>query len=258
MKKIYNATALAAMLLSSLTSSADEGGRLSFFDKELFDFEASAGVNIGGAAPIPLPREIRKIESYNPNLNLQIGASVTRWFTPSKKWGITIGANMQTKGMETMANVKNYGMEIIQDGKKLSGRWTGKVHTRYHSQQLAIPIQGVYSINSKFSVSLGPYLAYAFQNDFDGYVTEGYLREGDPTGDKVTFDADSRATYDFGENLRKFHWGMQGGISWAAFRHFNVKANLMWGANGIFEKSFKTVSFTLYPIYLNLGFGYRF
>lgn len=238
--------------------SAAENESRSLFAKQLWDFEAVAGFNIGGAAPIPLPREIRKIESYNPNLNLQLGITATRWFTDEKRWGVQIGAHMQTKGMETKANVKNYGMEIIQDGKKLSGRWTGKVQTRYHSQQLAIPIQGVYSFNDKISVNFGPYVAYAFQNDFDGYVTEGYLREGDPTGDKVSFDAGSRATYDFGDELRKFHWGWQGGVTWAAFKHFNLHANLMWGTNGIFNKSFKTVSFSLYPIYLNLGFGYRF
>lgn len=255
--KHIKAAIIMALAFFGSASAADNAAN-SFFAKPLWDFEAIAGFNIGGAAPIPLPKEIRKIESYNPNLNLQLGVTVTRWFTEEKKWGIQVGAHLQTKGMDTKASVKNYGMEIIQDGKKLSGRWTGKVQTHYHSQQLAIPIQGVYSFNDRFSVNLGPYLAYAFRNNFDGYVTEGYLREGDPTGDKISFDADSRATYDFGNELRKFHWGLQGGVTWTAFKHFNVHANLMWGANGIFYDSFKTVTFTLYPIYLNIGFGYRF
>ena len=34
--------------------------------------------------------------------------------------------------------------------------------------------------------------------------------------------------------------------------------NLTWGCNGIFKSSFKTITFTMYPIYLNLGFGYAF
>lgn len=248
---------MAALTVSTGSQAAEESHN-SFFQKDLYTFEALAGVNIGGAAPIPLPVEIRKIESYNPNLNLQLGGSVTRHFSPSSPWAVRIGLNLETRGMETMANVKNYGMEIYQDGKKLSGRWTGKVHTRYHSQQLVIPIEGVFDCSRKISVNLGPYLAYAFRNDFDGYVTDGYLREGDPTGNKVSFDTESRATYDFGDSLREFHWGIRGGVTWNAYRHFNVHANLSWGANGIFESSFKTVSFALYPIYLNLGFGYRF
>ncbi len=252
---LYGVVMLAATLLPFTAQAGSDNG---FFRKGLFDFEAVAGFNIGGAAPIPLPAEIRKIGSYDPDLNLQLGVTATRWFTPQSVWGVQVGLPLETKGMETMATVKNYGMEIYQDGKKLSGRWTGKVNTRYHSRQLVVPILATYSCSRRISVSLGPYLAYAFRNDFDGYVTEGYLREGDPTGDKVTFDAGSRATYDFGDELRDFNWGMQGGVTWSAFRHFNVHANLMWGCNGIFKSSFKTVSFSLYPIYLNIGFGYRF
>lgn len=221
-------------------------------------YEVNAGVNVGGASPLPLPAEIRKINGYDPRLNLQIGVRAVKWLSPDGKWGVAVGARFETKGMATRASVKNYGMEIFDDGKKLSGRWTGRVHTKYHTQQLAIPITALYRINDRLIVNAGPYLAYAFQNDFDGHVYDGYLREGDPTGDKYVFEGDSRATYDFGDSLRKFQWGMQGGISWMAYNHLSVNANLTWGCNDIFERSFKTVSFNMYPIYLNVGFGYIF
>ncbi len=223
-----------------------------------FEYEVNAGTNIGGAAPIPIPAVIRHISSYNPKLNLQIGATVTKWLGREKRWGVAVGLRFENKGMQTKARVKNYGMEIIQDGKKLVGRWTGMVQTKYLSQQMIIPITGVFRINPRLKVNLGPFLSYAFSNTFDGYVYDGYLREGDPTGDKVVFEGDSKATYDFSENMRKFQWGVQGGVSWAAYKHLVVNANLAWGCNNIFESSFKTVSFNLYPIYLNLGFGYIF
>ncbi len=222
------------------------------------EYELNAGLNIGGASPIPLPAEIRKINGYAPRLNLQLGGQVTKWIDPQKKWGVSVGLRFETKGMETKATVKNYGMEIYQDGKVLSGKWTGKVKTKYHTQQLVIPILAAYNISPRWKVSLGPYLAYAFSNDFDGHVYDGYLREGDPTGNKVSFSGDSRATYDFGDDLRKFQWGFQGGASWKAFNRFSVNVNLTWGCNDIFNKSFKTVTFNMYPIYLNIGFGYLF
>ena len=43
-----------------------------------------------------------------------------------------------------------------------------------------------------------------------------------------------------------------------AYSHLAVNANLSWGLNDIFVSSFKTVSFNMYPIYLNFGFGYLF
>ena len=219
------------------------------------EYEVNAGVNIGGASPMPLPAEIRQINSYSPHLNLQIGTTVTKWFGQDKKWGVASGFRFETKGMETNANVKNYGMEIIQDGKKLSGKWTGKVQTKYHTQQLTIPITAVYRINDRWKLNFGPYLAYAFSNEFDGYVHDGYLREGDPTGNKVSFEDDAKATYDFGSELRKFQWGLQLGGSWHVLKRLSVNANLTWGLNDIFVRSFKTVSFNMYPIYLNVEIG---
>lgn len=230
----------------------------SFFSSEVFDIEAVAGFNVGGASPIPLPGEIRSIESFNPNLNFSIGANFTKWFRPQHDWGVRVGVQLATKGMTTKASVKNYGMEIIQDGKSIAGRWTGHVKTRYHSQQLMIPIQAVWACSNKVKLNLGPYLAYAFKNEFDGYVTDGYLREGNPTGEKVVFDKDSRADYDFDSELRDFHWGIQGGVQWDLLNRFSLHADLMWGCNGIFKSSFKTITFKMFPVYLNLGFGYRF
>ncbi len=254
-KKYMCAIAVAvAMIGASAEAEGSNGG----FWSTAIEYEVNAGTNIGGSSPLPLPAEIRKIDSYSPDLNLQIGARVRKWLSNDLRWGVAVGLRLETKGMRTGATVKNYGMEIYDDGKKLSGRWTGKVHTKYHSQQLVFPITAVYKINPRVVLNLGPYLSYAFTNDFDGYVHEGYLREGSPVGDKVSFEGDSRATYDFGENLRKFLWGVQGGVSWQAYRRFMVNANLEWGCNGIFESSFRTISFALYPIYLNVGFGYIF
>ena len=133
-------------------------------------YEVNAGTNIGGASPIPLPREIREINSYSPNLNLLLGATVTKWLGVEKKWGVALGARVGTKGMKTKATVKNYGMEILDDGNILSGRWTGKVQTKYHTQQLVIPITAVWKANKRLRVNFGPYLSYAFDNDFSGYV----------------------------------------------------------------------------------------
>lgn len=256
----YKNIALLAITILSLSTQSVKGETdnkfVNFFRG--LEYEVNAGTNIGGASPLPLPAEIRKIESYNPELNLQVGASVRKWLSNDGKWGVGLGIRVETKGMKTKAMVKNYGMEIIDNGKALKGRWTGRVQTKYHSQQLVIPITAVYRLNDKIVFNAGPYLSFAFDNDFNGYVSDGYLREGDPTGDKITFSGDSKATYDFGSDLRKFQWGGQVGMSWLAYKRLLINANLHWGFNSIFESSFKTISFSMYPIYLNVGFGYLF
>lgn len=257
-RKYICAFAVAAFACISSQAQNDQPEGIWSSIRHGLEYEVNAGINIGGASPIPLPAEIRELKSFNPRLNLHIGTTVTKWFLPERKWGVAVGLRLETKGMETGARVKNYGMEIIRDGSKVKGRWTGDVRTKYSTQQLTFPITAVYRFSNRFKMNFGPYLSYAFNNSFDGYVSNGYLREGDPTGNKITFEGDSQATYDFGDDLRHFQWGMQLGCSVRALKRLQVNANLTWGLNDIFNASFKTVSFNMYPIYLNIGFGYVF
>ena len=62
----------------------------------------------------------------------------------------------------------------------------------------------------------------------------------------------------FSDDLRRFQWGVQLGADWKAFKHLKVYADLNWGANEIFKKDFETISFDMYTVYLNVGFGYAF
>lgn len=231
-------------------------GRTSFFSPNTFEYEINAGLNIGGATPLPIPAEIRKIESFDPDMNLSIGLRAIKMV--DTKWGVSAAIRFELKGMETKASVKDYGMEIIQDDSRVSGRWTGKVQTAYHTRLLTIPITAVYRFNPKWQINFGPYLGIAMRNSFHGYVYEGYLREGDPTGEKAVFEGDARATYDFSDELRTLHFGLELGGRWKASNHLSVNAHLSWGLNDIFKSSFKTVTFDMYPIYVNLGFGYIF
>lgn len=224
-----------------------------------WEYEIKAGISIGGTAPLPLPVEIRSIDSYNPTLALLIEGNAIRWMGKEKKWGVITGARLETKNMITKATVKNYGMEIIgNDGNRLKGNWTGGVQTKVRNAYITVPVLGAYKINSRFRVKAGLYASYLMDKEFSGYVYEGYLRENNPTGQKVNFSDGAIATYDFSEDLRKFAWGAQAGVDWRAFKHLNVFADLTWGLNDIFKKDFKTITFSMYPIYLNVGFGYAF
>ena len=75
---------------------------------------------------------------------------------------------------------------------------------------------------------------------------------------KIIFEGENIATYDFSNELRKFQWGAQIGGEWKAYKHLTVHADLTWGLNDIFNNNFKTITFSMYPIYLNFGFGYAF
>ena len=191
------------------------------------EYTVKAGINIGGTAPVPLPREIRAIDSYRPTLCVSIEGDIKKWFGESKEWGMMIGLRLENKGMETKATVKNYSMEIIgSGGEKLKGNWTGGVQTKVENTYFSIPVVALYQLNNRVSFSAGPFVSFATNRNFSGYVYDGYLREIN--------------------------------TEWKAFKHLIVYADLTWGLNDIFQKDFDTITFGMYPIYLNVGFGYAF
>ena len=219
-----------------------------------WEFAIRTGVYIGGTAPLPLPAEIREIEKYSPVFALSIEGSVTKELNP--RWGIESGLRLETKGMKTGARVKNYHMEMVaDDGGRMEGMWTGHVKTNVSTYGLTLPVLAVYQIGERWQVKGGLYGTFIFDSDFSGSAHDGYLRSGDPTGEKVNV---TEATYDFSNDLSKFGYGLQLGAEWKAFRHLALHAYLAWGLRDVFKKDFETITFSMYPIYLNLGFGYRF
>lgn len=253
--------AITVMLLLAWTAHAQKDRSQNIIRSEAkgLEYEIKAGFHIGGISPLPLPHEIRKIEGYNPTLAIPVEGNVTKWLGAERKWGITAGVKLENKGMTTRAYVKNYRTEIIGDkGEKVAGYWTGNVKTKARNTYLTVPLLAAYRVNGRWVMRAGFYTSYLTEGDFSGHVYEGYLRESDPTGPKIEFKDGRVATYDFSGELRGFSYGLQAGASWRAFRHFNVYADLSWGLNGIFKSHFQTISFSLYPIYLNTGFGYVF
>lgn len=222
------------------------------------EYEIKAGFNIGGASPLPLPREIRKIDSYSPTMCFSIESNAIRWMGKKKKWGIEMALRFESKGMETRARVKNYNMEFFLDGSRMAGNWTGMVKTKYRSTLFSIPLLVAYKVNPRLRLHIGPYVSFQTNGDFSGHVYNGYIREANPTGPMTEIKGEKKGIYDFSKDLRTVQVGMQGGVAWKAFKHLVVSADLSWGLSDIFQPSFETISFPMYPIYLNIGFGYAF
>ena len=176
--------------------------------------------------------------------------------TFNNNWGVSAGIRLETKGMETDATVKNYHMKMIaSDGGEMEGQWTGGVTTTVKQSLLTIPILAIYKVSKRWELELGPWFSYVTSSEFFGEAYDGYLRDGDPTGEKANV---SSAIYNFNDDLRHFQCDMQLGAQWRAFSHLNITANITWGVVPIFKKNFDTITFNMYPIYGNIGFGYVF
>ena len=256
--KFFNKYILSIIILLIIQQTVmAQSDRTPYLIKSAFrglQYEIKAGFGLGGVTPIPLPAEIRAIESYNPTMLIAIEGNATKWFTP--RWGAEVGIRLENKGMKTDAKVKNYNMEMTAaDGGYMKGAWTGYVTTTVRNSYVTFPVLATFKVSPRWILKAGAYFSYMADGEFSGSAYDGYIRNGDPTGEKVNV---TEATYDFSDDLRSFAWGAQLSGSWRAFKHLNVFADLTWGLNDIFKSDFTVIQFNMYPIYLNLGFGYAF
>lgn len=257
--KIFITAILLFAFSFTINAQEDRSKSLMWSTLHGWEYKIKAGFNIGGTSPIPLPQEIREINSFKPSMAISIEGDATKWVGETRTWGFTLGLRLENKGMTTDATVKNYGMKIINaNGGTLEGIWTGNVKTKVKNSYLTVPVLVNYQLSKRWQLSAGPYVSYLLEGDFSGHVYEGHLRTPDQTGSRIDFSGESIATYDFSDNLRKFQWGLQAGAEWKAYKHLTVYSHLSWGMNDIFKKDFDTVKFAMYPIFLNIGFGYNF
>ncbi|GHT19685.1 membrane protein [Bacteroidia bacterium] len=218
------------------------------------EYRVKAGLLMGGTAPIPVPLEIQQINGYNPLLNIMLEAEVQKSFT--NRWALSFGLRMEQKGMKTQAQVKNYAMELREsDGSAIVGVWTGGVETTVNNSYLTLPVLVVWKPAQRWGIKCGGYVSYLLTGTFSGYVQNGYLREGNPTGEKIIIKEES---YNFSRNLAKWNYGIQLGTEFQAFTHLFAGLDFTWGINSIFPNDFTVMTFAMHPIYLGLNFGYKF
>ena len=220
-----------------------------------WNYTARIGLNIGAASPTSIPQEIREIKGFNPHLNLTAEASVGYRF--SQRWTLTTGLKFEQMGMSTYARVKNYSTEITSEGSKVAGVWTGEVETDFSANALTLPLTVGYDLSRTLTLRVGFYGSYLMQHTFGGEVHDGYLRQGNPTGEKVVFDSDSHATYNFDNELRDWHCGTTVALDIYPLRHLVVTAQISYGFLNIFNNDFQTISFSMHPIFGNIAIGYR-
>ena len=181
-KTIYNKVVgivFLAILFSHVAYAQNERNKALIYSYlHGWEYSIKAGLSIGGTSPLPLPKEIRSIDSYAPNIAIAIEGNTTKWFGKDKKWGMTAGIRLENKTMTTEATVKNYGMKIINtNGGELQGLWTGGVKTKVKNSYLTIPVLANYKISDRWKVSLGPYVSYMTEGNFsDMYMKVIYAR----------------------------------------------------------------------------------
>lgn len=260
MKRLFIIISLSFFIFNSIQAQ-DSWEKWGPTSKEGAGVILRAGYTIGGTSPIPLPNEIRRIVEFAPKGGATVGMDVYKMF--SKRWGIATGAHFFYEGFHTAADVKNYHMELTQEGNTMAGYFTGRDVTNTDMWGVTLPLLATVRVSPRWNISAGPYFSSYFKRSFKGEVYDnkegiGYLRVDTPTGEKVNMDRSNPATYDFKEDMRNWNFGLEFTFDWKAMQHMNVYASLDWGMSSVFERDWPTIEFPMFPIYATIGVAYRY
>jgi len=229
-----------------------------FFNNNI-NYQVKGQISIGGASPIGIPAQIRKIEKFQPKNILGIEVNVTKWLNNNKEFGIRTGLKFEGKGMETQARVKNYYTQIEDEtGAQTKGYFTGHVVTEMKNTYLTIPILFVWNATDKWNFYGGFYISKLIDKSFKGHIYDGIFREGSPIGEPTTFEETAIGLYDFSNDLSPILWGNQLGAEYKLNQNFILSFDLTMANRQVFKRDFESISFKMYNIFGSLGIGYQF
>lgn len=239
------------MIIWQITFAQDSTGSTKTLHRK-WEHNIVAGFNIGATAPLPIPNNVRKIESYSPEFSPKLGYELLYRF--NAKWGVGLGAYLDYKGMKTKSEVLYLNTIISSGDAEFKGTFSGKNETKVRNAYVSFPIHATFNFNERWRVRLGMYGAWLFSATFKGTVSDGYIRNGGPTGEKILI---SQASFDFSEDVNTFDFGLHGGGQMTVWKNLSINADLSWGLRPIFPSSFEGTEFKMYNIYGLLGVVYK-
>lgn len=236
-----------ALLALSLPAAASDSIR----------FVARAGYNLGATTPMGMPASISSIDAFRPSPSFMAGVDAT-WLV-GQRWCLSAGLRLENKAMDADITAKGYHMELRKGAERIEGLFTGHVSQQASLWMLTLPVYATYTLTPKWQLKAGPYVSLMLSKDFSGTASDGYLRQGGPTGPRIDIGdtPDTWATYDISDEVRRLQLGLTLGADWQALPRLGFSLDLSMGFTGLFPADFSTVEQTLYPLYGTLGVCYE-
>lgn len=240
-----NTTVITLLLLLTLFAHAASDDTLTL--------TVRAGYSFGATAPLGIPATITSIDAFRPTPSVMAGIDLS--YSLSQRWALATGLRLENKSMDADITVKGYHMELRKGTESIEGLFTGSVSQQVSQWMLTLPVYSTFRLNSHWQLKAGPYVSILIGKRFSGTASDGYLRQGGPTGPRIDIGNTSNtwATYAFDDNIRRLQMGLVLGADWRPLTRLGFSLDVGMGLTGIFPSDFTTVEQPLYPIYGTLG-----
>lgn len=254
--KIYYKIALLSLLFTiAMNAFAEEKEKGSLTHKIV------VGYHIGGTMPVPLPEEVRSISSYWPQFTPQLGYNLS--YQVGEQWALETGITLDWKGMGVRDKVKYMYTDVMMDGERTIGYFTGKNETEVKIAYVTIPVRIAYDLTPTWRIRGGGFFSYRNSSEFSGTVWDGSIRKLVNEGDElvnaklINIPNKGEATFDFGKEMRNFDMGVSVGFEHEFPGRFGIYGDLTYSLTPIFPSDFKGINMKMRNVYFVIGASYR-
>lgn len=214
--------------------------------------EFSAGTQIGATTPLTMPNAIRSIDAFKPSLPFYLGVQYNYFL--KNNVGIKSGIIIEGRGMYTEATVKGYYTKFESgDQQAVTGYYYGTISTHFKNIYLSLPLSLHYNTNS-WQHFIGLNASLAIYKQFSGQALEGYIRDTQPTGEKIGM---SNVSYEFNNSVRNFNLGVHLGTQYKVYKNLYAQAQVNFGINNTLSNQLETISYSMHHLYLSCGLHYK-
>lgn len=221
-------------------------------DKDDLEFGIKAGLNVGATTPLPKPKAIDKIYTWNPLMNIAIKGWLSYHLPDTKGWHLDTGLEMERKGMYVCTHATDMRINIGDGQEAAWGLFTGNNSTEFINYYLTLPMLVAYHTSKdKFRMQVGFYLSYLMQQSFKVTLDGDGTLNGDP------ISPDHLVDYDLSDHFNKLDMGVRVGFDYFFHQRLGVTAQLNMSFEPALDRSFTMMPFPLYNIYAFAGFAYR-
>lgn len=213
---------------------------------------ATAGLNLGATAPLPIPKEITKVHAWYPKTNGVLGLWGRMRFS-SSPWGLQLGLESERKAFEATTAVTDLPISIpgFESGDPL--KFMGLQNSQLTTSYLTMPIAATFSmLNDSFVLQLGVYHSLLLSGAFKVKVDGDGTIEGMPIAPKQIL------TFDFSDYVAAYDFGLRFGAEYFFTRSVGITARFNFGVMPALREEFRSIPHKMHHMYGMIGASYRF
>lgn len=213
---------------------------------------ATAGLNFGATAPLPIPQEITKVHAWYPNTNGVVGLWGRMRFG-SSRWGLHFGVESERKAFSATTSVTNLPIHLpgmSSDAPEF--KFSGIQHSELRSSYLTLPITATFSTKrEKFVFQLGMYHSLLLSGDFQVKV------DGDGTIDGNPFMPGKIPSFDFSDYIAAYDFGLRLGAEYFFTKRVGVAMRFNFALTPAIKEEFRAIPNRMHHLYGMIGASYR-